>query len=209
MRITEFETGPLGANCFCVTENGIDAVLIDVGGADDELLEYIKNNELNIKAILLTHGHFDHIGGAAKLREITGAKIYIHDYDAELTDSREKSLASWVPPQYFAPFVADYKFNGDDVIECAGMKFTVLHTPGHTRGSSCFIVNDNIFCGDALFKGSIGRSDVYGSDPMMQRAALAQFSELSGDYTLYCGHGATTTLSYELKTNPYLLDFRR
>ena len=206
MEIKKFATGPLGVNTYVVTKNGKDGVLIDVGGADKRLLEYIKEKGLNITDILLTHGHFDHVGGVTQLKEMTGAKVHIHEYDAELTVSRDKSLASWVPDKFFTPFEADDKFIDDDIIKCGELEFKVMHCPGHTRGSSCFICEDVIFCGDAIFKGSVGRSDVYGSDPVIQRAALAQFKELRFNYKLLCGHGEETELEYELKTNPFLLD---
>lgn len=206
MKITEFNLGPLGANCYLLSENGKDAVLVDAGGADDDLISYLEENEISLKAILLTHGHYDHIMGVSKLREITGAKVYIHDYDAELTTSSEKNRAAYhFPKEYYVPFSADCLFNDGDVINEAGMKFAVMHCPGHTRGSSCFIIDNKIFCGDAVFKGSIGRSDMYGSDPVVQRVALMQFYELKSDYEMYCGHGENTTLKYELKTNPFLL----
>ena len=209
INVKEFQVGPLRANCFVVTNGSSDAVIIDAGGTDRVFMNYLEENKIIVRAILLTHGHFDHIFGAKELKEKFGAEIYIHDYDYELTSSTEKSLAYWVDEEFFTPFSADKTFLSDDIISVAGMDFKVMHCPGHTRGSSCFIINDNIFTGDALFCGSIGRSDVYGSDPVIQKAALKQFCELSGDYNLYCGHGEKTKLSVEMKTNPYLLDFRK
>ena len=207
MKITEFNLGPLSANCYLLTENGNDAVLIDCGGADYDLIEYLRENNINLKAILLTHGHYDHICGVPKIKELTGAKVYLHEYDNELTQSARESLfIHHFPEKNYVPFNADCLFIDDDVINEAGMEFKVMHCPGHTMGSSCFIVRNKIFCGDALFRGSIGRSDFPHSDPILQRAALAQFKELSGDYEIYCGHGENTTLSYELKTNPFLME---
>lgn len=205
MKITEFNLGPLAANCYLLSENGTDAVLIDCGGADSDLVEYLKNNNINLKAILLTHGHYDHICGVPKIKEMTGAKVYLNELDNSLTKSAIESLFfHHYPEEYFVPFSADSLFADGDKITEAGMTFEVMHCPGHTMGSSCFIIDNKIFCGDALFKGSIGRSDFPHSDPKLQKAALAQFTEIQGDYEIYCGHGENTTLSYELKTNPFL-----
>ncbi|MGN0660416.1 MAG: MBL fold metallo-hydrolase [Oscillospiraceae bacterium] len=207
MEIKTFSLGSFGANCYVVSENG-SAAVIDIGIPSDSVLDYIKQNGLRVELILLTHGHFDHVSGAVWLRGETGAKIYIHRLDAELLTSAEKSLGDWDSSYGFVPFGADKTFSDGDKIPFAGKEFTVIHTPGHTKGSSCFEIDGNIFCGDLIFMGSVGRSDVYSSSPSEHIESLKRLKALSGDYKLYCGHGPSTTLDFERERNIYLYSLR-
>lgn len=203
MEIKKLSMGSLGANCYIVSEKGRAAV-IDPGAYTPEISYYAQKNSLTIEKILLTHGHFDHVSGADGLREETGAQIYISKPDAELLQSEEKSLANWDKSYGFAPFSADRVFSDGDEIPFGDKSFKVMLTPGHTKGSACFLIDDKIFCGDLIFCGSVGRSDVYSSNTAEHMESLKRLKSLCGDYTLYCGHGEDTSLSAERKFNMYL-----
>lgn len=204
MIVKKFVLGEIGENCYCISTEKNNAVVVDPGIISVELYNYINENKLNLKKILLTHGHFDHICGSEDLREKTDAEIYVHKDDAELLNSVKKSLAFWMPDCGFKPFSADILLSDGDKIQLDELEFSVMQTSGHTKGSVCYICENSIFCGDTLFHGSTGRCDVYSSSPDDMCKSLRLLSELKDDYTLYCGHGENSTLLWEKQNNPYL-----
>ena len=186
MKIHHLQLGPLRANCYIVETAPGRCVAVDIGGDSRLLLEFLKMKKLRLSKILLTHGHFDHIGGAEEVRKATGAEIYIHELDAYMLDSEAHSLAN-------------------NMSECS---FRVLHTPGHTQGSVCYICGDAIFSGDTLFCCSVGRTDFPHSSSSAMMYSLNKLYHLEGDYRVYPGHNETTTLDYEREANPYMKQFR-
>ena len=212
----------LGTNCYIVptgrTVNTdgrdlISAAVIDPADDPDTILSEAEKAGFSIKHILLTHGHFDHTGAAAALKERTGAEIYIHEADQTMLTDSVSSLAFFTPERPFAPCEADHLIKDGDLLTLEDLTFKVLHTPGHTAGSVCFLCDDPeggkklMFAGDTLFKDSIGRSDVYSSDPYAQQDSLEKLAALPDDYEVMPGHGPATTLNTEKRYNPFLGGF--
>ncbi len=188
-----------------------EMLLVDPGVADDKLLEKVKGK--NVKYVLLTHGHFDHICGAKMIKDNTGAKIVIHKEDEELLLDREKNVIDMYCPEKELPnTVADILVDDGDEISFAGGNIKVLHTPGHTKGGVCYIFSDDqlLFSGDTLFKLSAGRTDYYSGNPREELMSLAKIADLDGDYNVYPGHDDSTTLDFERENNRYMRTrFRR
>ena len=205
MKIIVMQVGMLSVNCYIVVSDSQNAAVIDPGGEAERILDYLQTNKLTLKRILLTHGHIDHIGAVKVLKDRTGAEIYIHDLDAEMLNDPVKNLASPFRMAY-QPVSPDHTFSDGSRISLDEITFTVMHTPGHTKGSSVFLTGTTMFSGDTLFQGSIGRTDFYGGDYEVMQRSLKKLSELEPDYTVLSGHGEKTTLGEEKKYNPYLGD---
>jgi glyoxylase-like metal-dependent hydrolase (beta-lactamase superfamily II) len=201
MEIRYFPISSNGANCYLLkTESAV--MVIDPYAADKRIIDFLTENIGFDRYILLTHCHFDHILGADELRQLFGAKIIIGAEDEIGLQNGDISLSNWLGlPQQ--PFSADITVKEGDVLNLGGTEFRVMHTPGHTAGSVCFVADDVIFCGDTLFEGSIGRTDFPTGDYSVMMKTLERFKKLGRDYTLYPGHGNPTTLFAEIETNPY------
>jgi glyoxylase-like metal-dependent hydrolase (beta-lactamase superfamily II) len=208
MKIHHLQLGPLRSNCYIVETAPGRCVAIDIGGDSRLLLEFLKMKKLRLSKILLTHGHFDHIGGAEEVHQATGAEIYIHDLDSHMLTSEVYSLANNMSFVDFVPVTDWTAVCGDCFINDGECSFRVLHTPGHSRGSVCYICDDAIFSGDTLFCCSTGRTDFPGSSPEAMIYSLNLLYHLPGDYKVYPGHNESTTLSYEREVNPYMKQFR-
>ncbi len=203
MKIYTIQLGELAANCHIIDcGNGLCAA-VDIGNSPEKLLQYLETKKLTLKAILLTHGHYDHIGGVEAVRAATGAEVYIHENDAIMLESAAHNLAFQIASTPYRSVAAYHTFADDETITVGDRTFTVLHTPGHTSGSVCFLTENVMLSGDTLFCGSIGRTDLGGSVSQM-RQSLQKLMELTGDYKIYSGHGSATTLDYERNTNPYM-----
>ena len=191
-------TTPLGAyqtNCYILWSEGSDkCVVIDPGYQPDTVLLKAKSLNKTIEAILLTHGHFDHVGAVKELVAETGCEVYIHAAEAAL------------PPMMTAGelyFTRTYA-EGDTICPIPGLELTVLHTPGHTPGSVCLLMQDQMFSGDTLFAGSCGRVDFPGGNPQEMLRSLRRLASLEADYRVHPGHGESTTLAEEKRHNPYM-----
>lgn len=190
-------------NCYAVQTND-GMFLVDPGEFTEKLEDFASKNAENIKYILLTHCHFDHIRGVAGVKKICpNAKIVIHSLDADGLGDPAKSLAA-----YFGfdqeKTSADILCNDGDIIEMGNSHIEVLHTPGHSKGGVCYKLDDVIFCGDTLFAGSIGRTDFPGGSFEVLNESLKRLKTLKGDFALYPGHGEPTKLSAERLYNPYM-----
>ena len=204
MIIERIVSGPLYANCYFVsddTEN--EWVLIDAPYPDDKLIAYATELGDKLKYIILTHCHYDHIAAAQRIKAVTGAKIVIHTDDEKGLLDSSISLSRYLSGEDLS-FEPDETLTDKQQIQCGELTFTVMHTPGHTSGSCCFICDAVIFSGDTLFAGSMGRIDFPTGDARQMRASLKALSDLDGDYTVYPGHYEKTTLADERKTNPYM-----
>ena len=193
----QIHTLPLGdyqTNCYILhQEENRDCVVIDPGYEPEIILSYLSEKGLTLQAILLTHGHFDHVGAVRELAAQTDCRVYINPKDLSL------------PPMLTAgPLYYTNTYGEGDRLDIAGISFRVLETPGHTPGSVCLITENNIFSGDTLFRGSCGRTDLPGGDYRAMKASLERLAALREDYNVYPGHGSNTTLAWEQKTNPYL-----
>lgn len=204
MNIHKLQLGELRANSYIAETGQGHCVAVDIGGDSKLLLNFLAMKKLKLTKILLTHGHFDHMGGVAEVAKATGAEVYIHKDDAYMLESSSDSLADLFSFVKFNP-ISEYKTVSDgDIINDYEKSFRVLHTPGHSMGSVCYICDDVIFSGDTLFCCSIGRTDYVGGDPKLMLSSLKRINELEGDYRIYPGHNDTTTLNYERGSNPYL-----
>lgn len=179
------------------------AIIIDPGQFNDEIKAFIEENSKKEFAVLLTHNHFDHIMGAAEIKKLTNARIIISEADAQGLCDGMINLADRFCVS-FEPFSADAVFNDNDCLFVGDIEIKALVTPGHTQGSSCFIIGDWMFSGDTLFRQSIGRTDFTGGDRSEQIASLKRLSNIKGEYEVYPGHGPATRLSYEKQYNPYI-----
>lgn len=204
MKITKIIGGPLPTNCYLLTdeETGATAV-IDPGFESEELSEAVQNNG-NVQAILLTHGHFDHISGVQKIQKLTGAKIYLYSDEILFVKDDTLNLASAFFGSEVPPFRVDVPLNDNDTIQLGNLSIRVLHTPGHTVGGCCFIVEDVIFSGDTLMKLSCGRTDCPTGSYSQILDSLRKLSGLKGDFHVYPGHGSATTLNRERQNNTYM-----
>ncbi len=192
----------IATNCYIVNAVGSsEAVIIDPGAEYDKLQAVLRDNKLTAKAVLLTHAHYDHCNAAARF-QADGCKIYMHANDLFLLESKENLAARHgLEFNCFKPdvLVAD----GESIREC-GITFKVIHTPGHTSGSVCYVAENCIFSGDTLFCLSVGRTDFATSSTEDIISSVKELFALEGDYFVYPGHGDGTTLDFERKYNPYV-----
>ncbi len=190
--------GPLRANSYLLTEDDKDAVIIDCGGA--EPLQEAQRRGLTPRFVLLTHGHFDHIGGCAAL-QAAGAQVGCAEAELQLLAS-SANLASDMGLR-IPPFRPDFTFRGGDELDLCGMRFSVIATPGHTPGGVTFRVGDALFTGDTLFRESVGRVDFPGGSGAQLRESIRRLLAIEGDLAVYPGHDEPTTLGHERKYNPF------
>lgn len=202
MNIITQPQGQFGANCYMVSSEDA-ALLIDVFTVTDKVREFIKDNAGKEMLILATHRHFDHVAGIYDARILSGAAVGVGKLDACGLESREESLSSMFAVEQ-TEFTPEYLFEDGDVINIGDMAVRVIHTPGHTEGSVCYLISNVIFSGDTLFKQSVGRTDLPTGSRVAQKASLNKLFSLSDDYTIYPGHDSPTTLSYERSFNPYI-----
>ena len=206
MKVLVLPVGPLKANCYIVfQEEEGDCVVIDPGGDWELLLHNLKEHRLTPEAILLTHGHFDHIGAVDDLKKHTGAKLVIHSEDAGLLQDPERNLSR--------PFgigdlrvkaTPDRLVKDGDMLEIAGLRFRVLHAPGHTMGGVFYAGDGVLFSGDTLMWGTAGRTDMPGGNLQLLLKSLSRLSDLDDSVLVYPGHGPQSTLARERSSNPYL-----
>jgi hydroxyacylglutathione hydrolase len=216
MKIDRLVLGEFETNCYVLrsSDKATDCLIIDTGLDVKQLLAFLERNELTPKALVITHGHIDHIAGVAKLRaKYPDIKVYIHKLDAEkLTDSTS-NLSFMLDSEdsksdrSFSTEKADYLVDEPDVIEQAGIKLKVLHTPGHTPGGMClYCESENIvFVGDTLFADSVGRTDFPGGNMrQLIEGIKTKLLTLPNDTVIYPGHGNRTTIGREKTHNPFL-----
>ncbi len=206
MNIITIPTGTMQANCYIVeTDNA--AVIIDPGFLERDIVKYVTENPDKVKLILLTHRHFDHINAAVNLRERTKAKIVINELDECGLYSDMLSLAAMAGNFYGKADPdshADILVSEGDTVTAGDLTFKVMYTPGHSEGGVCYICDGVIFSGDTLFKGSIGRTDFPSSSNSEMKSSLDRLCELPDDMSVYPGHGPSTTIGDEKRTNMFL-----
>ncbi|MCI5514289.1 MAG: MBL fold metallo-hydrolase [Eubacterium sp.] len=194
--------GDLDNNCYLLLDETTNkSALIDCTVADDRMRELIGDTDLQY--ILLTHGHFDHIGGVRDIKKEYGCKVVISSVDAPMLSSGKASLAAFCGAEQ-NDTEPDITVQDGDEIEVGTLKIKVLSTPGHTSGSVCYVVGDALFSGDTLFYCSCGRTDfpTGSSDDMIK--SLKKLASLDGNYKVYTGHNQLSDLDFERKNNPYM-----
>ena len=183
--------------------SGGEAVLIDPSSPPHLAASLL--GESRVRYILLTHGHFDHVSAVGELKDkYPGCAVYIHRGDELLMRSGDISYADSYGITVHPKTRADVLLSDGDTVEWHGKTFTVMHTPGHTKGSVCYISGDVMFSGDTLFAGSVGTTSLYGGDEEEMSASLEKLKALGCDFKIFPGHGGQTTLEYEKQNNPFL-----
>ena len=204
-------TGPLEVNTYIVV-NGDSGFVVDPGGDADEIFAIFKRQKAKLDAILITHAHFDHIGGVAQLVKIASESegktqstptVFLHRDEVEKIGSyKNMGFSMNANPEKFVP---DVLLKGGETLDISGLKVKVIHTPGHSKGGVCYVVGNKIFVGDTLFFTSYGRTDFYdGNAKDLKNSIVNKLFNLKGNYTLLPGHGEPTTLEFERVNNPII-----
>ena len=205
MKIVQMEVGSLGTNCYIVyCENTKKAVVIDPGGAADKIMSIVKREGLTVEAIINTHGHADHVLANNKVRELTGAPLWIHREDADMLNSGARNLSAFIGGAVNCG-PADRLLEDGDELSIGDFTLEVLHTPGHTPGGISLLADNVVFVGDTLFAESIGRTDFPGgSYSQLISSIKTKLMVLDEETTVYPGHGPATTIGWELRQNPFI-----
>ena len=204
MKIEKIVEPYFGENMYIlIDEETKKCAVVDPGGASDKILNYIRANALQLQYIILTHGHGDHIGAVNKIKSQTNVKVIAHNDEKELLNDNRKNLSYSMHcgPQELD---ADIYVHDKDKLELGNLKLSFIHTPGHTKGCMCIRVNDDMFTGDTLFAGSIGRTDLYGGDYRQIEKSLKKLAKYEDKVKIHPGHGPSSTLGIEKMSNPYM-----
>ena len=193
MQMEKICVGGYRTNCYLLWQDDT-CVVVDPGYEPERILEAVRAKGKTVAAILLTHGHFDHVTGVKPIAQAENCPVYIHPADGLLTALHTGGELYYT-----------HTYEDNDTLALAGMEFCILHTPGHTPGSVCILEGDVMLSGDTLFAGTCGRTDIppYG-DPGRMQKSLARLKRLPGDYRVFPGHGQSTTLDEERRSNPYM-----
>ena len=204
MILEVLQTGVFQSNCYIVgDEKTGKGIIIDPGAESMKILDRCRELRLDIEYILLTHGHGDHIGAVVDVKEKTGARVCISRKDEYLIKGETKRLIPIL--RNIKLFDADMFIKEGDTINVGTLEISVLETPGHTPGGLSFKIGHNVFSGDSLFKGSVGRTDFqFGSISQLVEGIRTRILSLPGDTTVYPGHGPSTTVEAEKRFNPYI-----
>lgn len=206
--VDRFALGPLQTNCYLVRADGAASagVVVDPGGEASELRVQLGRLGTTCAAILITHGHFDHVGGVADLAEATGAPVYMPEGERDRLERYSEFAPAGMPGR---PHTPDYLLEGGETIDVAGLAFDCVSIPGHSPAHIAFQVEGHLFSGDLLFAGSVGRVDLPGGDWDTLLASVRVLADRYPPETIvYPGHGPQTTLGAELERNPFLAELR-
>jgi hydroxyacylglutathione hydrolase len=205
VKILSRTVGPFQANCYLVVDQTTNrAVLIDPGAGGGEIVAMVRESGAVLEGIWLTHGHIDHIGGVEEVRRQYPVPVWLHPLDRPFYDTLSARMAEAYGLTFEQPAPPDHPLADGDVLSCGALHFSVMHVPGHAPGLVSFNAEGIALCGDLLFAGSIGRTDLPLSNPVDMDASLARFAALPAATVVYPGHGGQTTIDEELMSNPFL-----
>lgn len=207
MKVVRILAGEFGSNCWLVFDEAThDAVIIDPSPNVRKIKEILLERRVNLRCILLTHGHFDHMLACDTLRDEYGIPLAIHEADKEnLTNSRLNAYRLFMGTDLvFRP--AEITFRDGDVLDYGSVSIRVMHTPGHTPGSVCYFIDDAMFTGDTIFDGGIGRCDLAGGNRREMKNSIEKIKNLKENYRVFTGHGSVSTLEKQKEFNEYLID---
>lgn len=207
MKLFHICVGPIATNCYILADRKGDAAVVDPGDEAPKIIALLNEHGLTPRKILLTHGHFDHIGGIKRLKEqYPGLEVCIGKKDAPMLVRGIAHLrwAAYVKAEDYTDLKADVELSEGDLVTAGSMSFQVMETPGHSRGGVCYLCAPYLFSGDTLFLREAGRTDLEGGDYPALLASLRRIAALEGDYTVLPGHDDATTLEAERRYNPYM-----
>jgi len=200
--------GPLACNCSVIgDETTREGMVIDPGDEIDEIMAIVRRHGLTVKQIVVTHGHIDHVGGAMKLKRLTGAPVLLNQNDYDLLKTADQ-VALWLGMTPPGKIDIDQNLSDGDAVGVENLKAAVMHTPGHTEGSVClhFAPQQKLIAGDTLFAGSIGRTDLPGGNfKKIMHSLKGPVMSLPDETVVVPGHGPLTTIGEERETNPFIL----
>lgn len=199
MEIKRVPVGPIGTNCYIFTDGAGHGAVVDPGGEGARLLGLIRELDITVDAIFLTHGHFDHTDAVETLYKALGCPVYLHPLD-------KAELGGEIMPAVNCPIVT---YDDGDAVQVGDVFVKVMHTPGHTPGGVCLLAEDALFAGDTLFRGSMGRTDLPGGSYETLMASLKRLGALEGNFTVLPGHEGTSTLDEERRSNYFLMEAMR
>lgn len=206
MILKRLEVGSFATNCYIIgSETSREGIIIDPGDEAERILKEVKDSGLDIKIIVLTHGHSDHTAALKEVKEETGAQMAVHAED--VSTLKQKLLGVIMGVGFKSPPPPDRLLNDGDTVSVSGLELKVIHTPGHSRGSICLIGDGVLFSGDTLFNFGIGRSDLPGSGgnhEQLIKNIKDKLLVLDDDIKVYPGHGPETTIGAERRGNPFL-----
>ena len=206
LKIQKFPLGSMQTNCyFIIDEDTREAAIVDPADDAATILRKISEKDVCVKYIILTHGHFDHMLALEKLRAATGAPVCVHTYDAPALTNPDISMMRQFAGIHVPCKPADVLLEEGSVLALGSSEIKIMSTPGHTPGSICIIAGSNLISGDTLFREGIGRYDFFGGSYEGITESLKRIKALDGDYKVYPGHGAATSLSHERSFNPYMI----
>ncbi len=204
MLINTYVAGPVQANNYLIIdETSKEAILIDCSDYVEEIIDYVKKNNLKVKYILLTHGHFDHVLGINRMNEVLGAKVYVHEGDKEqVVNTRAVMTMFGLPTEGVENPKITTTLSDAGELTLGNQVIKVIETPGHTPGGVCYLIGDCLFSGDTLFRGTIGRTDLPGgSFQQIKHSVKDVLFALDENIKVYPGHGEPTSIGYEKKFN--------
>ncbi len=209
MKVTPLIVGSYQVNCLIIETENKNAVIIDPGSDVEKISNYLSAHGLTPKIVLLTHGHFDHVSALFELKKKYDLVVYASEFEEDLLTRKDLFFCNSSPvAEYalckFTPIEDFVKLSDNDEVKLDDLTFTFVHTPGHTKGSGVYLLEDKMFSGDTLFSGNCGRCDLYGGDYKTMLNSLEKLAQLEGDYQVYPGHGGFTNLERERQINPYM-----
>lgn len=205
MNIYRIPAGVYAANCYVIFSDKTNAgIIVDPGGDIEDIVKVIADNNINLKYIVLTHGHGDHIGGVSELKDRFNIPLLVHEDDVEMLSDGGKNLSINMVMGSIE-LIPDRILKDGETIEFGDLEALVIHTPGHTKGGICLKINDHLITGDTLFKGSIGRTDLLGGDyEALLNSIRTKLLVLPDDTIVLPGHGQQSTIKAEKVSNPFL-----